>query len=431
MISEVAELLHISASSASNLLRMYGWKTEKLVLRFFDNPDQVLEEAGLLVDDGNAGDVKLEGIGECLVCTEEVPANESCALMCGHRTCLTCWSSYLTTKITDGEVLHVSCPASNCRLVVPDEVVKKLVEKPIFDKYLHFVTKSFVEDSSHVSWCPAPGCGNAITTDMISGLVVRCTCGFRFCFSCHNEAHVPATCEQVRKWQQKCNDDSETSHWLGANAKSCPRCAVFVEKNGGCNHMTCRQCTYEWCWMCSKVWKGHDDFYSCTRYEKAEKKKAKRKGRKKQTKSQTLEEEREQKRAALERYIGFYDKFLEYDNLVKNSQMLDKSRALVQQLQAEQTISAEVKFIEKAAETLTECLEVLKYSYVYAYFLEDGCTEKLIFTMHQENVIQTCNALRSILESPGILQRRTETVDLTKLVTRKKDNLISLDHEFG
>jgi len=167
-------------------------------------------------------------------------------------------------------------------------------------KYIRFVTRSFVEDNAFVTWCPAPRCGNAITTDMIQGQSVKCTCGFRFCFSCHNEAHSPATCEQVKLWNKKCTDDSETGHWLGANTKDCPRCSISVEKNGGCNHMTCGQCKYEWCWLCAKAWKGHSDYYTCAKFEKIQKKKdktsSKSKKSKKQSKLEQIEAEREKQK---------------------------------------------------------------------------------------------------------------------------------------
>jgi len=362
--------------------------------------------------------------GDCLICGENVSAGQSCALMCHHRVCAPCWSSFLTMKIIDGEVYRLSCPAAGCRKTVPDEVVRKLVEKPVYEKYLRFQTKSFVEDNSLITWCPFPRCSNAITTDMVKGHIVQCSCSFRFCFSCHNEAHAPATCQQLIQWHKKCSDDSETGHWLGVNTKGCPKCNVFVEKNGGCNHMTCRQCSYEWCWMCMKMWKGHEDFYACARFEKIQRKKEKR--GKKKTREQNEEQEREQKKRALERYISYYDKYLEYDQSLKTSDQLKEStRRRMQQLQEEQTILAEVKFIEKAVQTVLECFQTLKYSFVYAHYLEDGCFEKEIFSILQEELIKTTSSLKEVIESPDILEKRTEAVDLTKLAQKKIDNLIS------
>jgi len=34
------------------------------------------------------------------------------------------------------------------------------------------------------------------------------------------------------------------------NTKRCPKCSIRIEKNQGCNHMTCRGCKFEWCWVC-------------------------------------------------------------------------------------------------------------------------------------------------------------------------------------
>jgi len=97
----------------------------------------------------------------------------------------------------------------------------------------------------------------------------------------------------------------------------------------------------------------------------------------------------------------------------------------MQLLQEEQTILAEVKFIEKAVQSLLECYLAIKYSFVYAYFLQDGSTEKEIFTYLQGELIKSTTALAEMIECSDVLDKRTEAVDLTKLTQKKKDSLLA------
>lgn len=66
---------------------------------------------------------------------------------------------------------------------------------------------------------------------------VVCKCGHVFCFECGENWHDPVLCRFLKKWIKKCDDDSETSNWIAANTKECPKCNVTIEKDGGCNHM--------------------------------------------------------------------------------------------------------------------------------------------------------------------------------------------------
>ncbi|XP_070957127.1 uncharacterized protein [Macaca nemestrina] len=73
----------------------------------------------------------------------------------------------------------------------------------------------------------------------------------------------------LKKWIKKCDDDSETSNWIAANTKECPKCHVTIEKDGGCNHMVCRNqnCKAEFCWVCLGPWEPHGSaWYNCNRY---------------------------------------------------------------------------------------------------------------------------------------------------------------------
>jgi ariadne-1 len=460
MIKEVAELLVVADTVAGNLLRHFKWRQERLLAAYFENPKAVLREIGqtvpkkkkqaskktheLKVSSSSANGAsnassatlnlvthKLSGDVECLICADDLEADECTALTCEHAFCNSCWADYLTMKITEGSVEKLTCPGLNCKLIVPDQVVGTLVEAPVFEKYVRFITKSFVESNAKCTWCPAPNCGNAITAEMLSasehGSTVQCTCGYAFCFTCHNEAHAPATCEHVRLWAAKSRDDSETTHWLGANTKECPRCHVAVEKNGGCMHMNCRQCTHEWCWLCSRPWKGHNDYYSCNRYDKAQKSKESKRDSKKKSKIAKLEEERELQRQQLTRYLHYYERYLSHDAASKmESQIKDKAYQKMSELESGHSTRTEVQFIERASDMLLHCHTTLKWSYVYAYNLPEDGAQKHLFNYLQQELEKTTEKLAELLEAPSSIMplKRLEAVDLTALAQTKRANLL-------
>lgn len=79
--------------------------------------------------------------------------------------------------------------------------------------------------------------------------------------------HAPTDCHIIKKWLTKCADDSETANYISAHTKDCPKCHICIEKNGGCNHMQCYTCKYDFCWMCLGDWKSHgSEYYECSRY---------------------------------------------------------------------------------------------------------------------------------------------------------------------
>lgn len=86
-------------------------------------------------------------------------------------------------------------------------------------------------------WCPSADCNYAIKVLYVEARPVACKCGHVFCFECGENWHDPVQCRLLKKWIKKCDDDSETSNWIAANTKECPKCNVTIEKDGGCNHM--------------------------------------------------------------------------------------------------------------------------------------------------------------------------------------------------
>lgn len=89
--------------------------------------------------------------------------------------------------------------------------------------------------------------------------VLCMTCSQKFCPTCQEEFHVGFTCDQRKQWKID-NDQNyaETQKWIAKSTQTCPKCNIIIEKQGGCAHMKCRHCSFEFCWLCKEeYWNGH------------------------------------------------------------------------------------------------------------------------------------------------------------------------------
>lgn len=134
---------------------------------------------------------------------------------------------------------------NGCNLIVPHSFFIRVFEseEECLNKYNRRLCLSFTEDNQEVKWCPnKKGCEYAVNkvSDTLTH-TVECLCGFNFCYKCSYEAHRPADCEMIDKWEKKNSSESENVNWILVNTKQCPnkKCGRPIEKNTGCNHMQC------------------------------------------------------------------------------------------------------------------------------------------------------------------------------------------------
>lgn len=46
--------------------------------------------------------------------------------------------------------------------------------------------------------------------------------------------------EDEKKKKEKAQQEEKTKKWVEGNTKKCPKCRADIQKNGGCDHMTCK-----------------------------------------------------------------------------------------------------------------------------------------------------------------------------------------------
>lgn len=325
----------------------------------------------------------------CLICLSPALNEGMTGLECGHRFCSTCWVQYLTTKIMDeGMGQTISCAAYDCDILVDDATVMRLImDKKVRARYQHLITNSFVECNRLLRWCPSPDCSNAIKVQYADTRPVLCKCGLTFCFTCGHEWHDPVKCKILRKWIKKCSDDSETSNWIAANTKECPKCHVTIEKDGGCNHMTCKSqtCKWEFCWVCLGPWEPHGStWYSCNRFDDMS--------------SKAARDAQERSRAALQRYLHYCNRYMNHMQSLKfENKLYATAKTRMEQMQQHNMSWIEVQFLRKAIDVLCQCRRTLMYTYVFAYYLKKN-NQTIIFEDNQQDLEIATEQLSEFLE---------------------------------
>eukprot|EP00035_Acanthoeca_spectabilis_P009225 m.164391 g.164391 ORF g.164391 m.164391 type:complete len:509 (-) comp14654_c0_seq1:29-1555(-) len=132
------------------------------------------------------------------------------------------------------------CDFSDCAHEISEELLREIL---VGDTAEQYDTLKIMHGSPHAIQCPTcnkPAIGNPKHPDM------ECdSCSTRFCYY-HGLDHGDQPCkvkgpkltERVRNWR-----------WRKWHTRKCRKCGFRIEKNGGCNHMTCR-CGHEICWLC-------------------------------------------------------------------------------------------------------------------------------------------------------------------------------------
>ena len=187
---------------------------------------------------------------ECGICGEEIEYSDRKKVMqpCKHYFCIDCWYEYLKEKINNANVFKINCMMHECAFSLSEHFVKSIIAQNtnLLQKYDKFLTrKKLMESNKKIKFCPFPDCDGYAEKKNRKETIVICNFGHEFCFNCGNKPHPNKKCSEII--------DKDFERWKSSRTvKRCPHCKFWTEKNEGCNHMTCIQCKFQWCWLCQK-----------------------------------------------------------------------------------------------------------------------------------------------------------------------------------
>ncbi|DBA01074.1 TPA: hypothetical protein N0F65_002684 [Lagenidium giganteum] len=189
----------------------------------------------------------------CQVCLDHASAHDAFVLTrCGHGFCCACITQYVTVQINDGRVDPV-CFSENrtdggeahvCGQAIADEDVQSLVSAATWEKVERF---RLFQSNPNARVCPQCDHVQVFERGHKKLQCVCATCATTFCFV-HNDAHLGQKCAKYVKAMAAA--ESHAQAVIRNTTKPCPGCRNPIEKNGGCNHMTCSRCQTEFCWVC-------------------------------------------------------------------------------------------------------------------------------------------------------------------------------------
>ena len=198
----------------------------------------------------------------CLICfvpfKKQNPAKSLPS--CSYRFCNDCLTNWVLEQITTLNDIHkdkIKCPFTACqhKNALPDYI--RVLTSPQIVRIYDSLAKKYCQTTSDIRNCPNTNCNNY-------GFLCPKACDeFVRCSACNTEWEDVSQYTTWKKTQIMFRSFFAKRNEFSSNifeeifTNLCPKCDVHIQKNGGCMHMTCSKCKFEFCWLCKQQWKAH------------------------------------------------------------------------------------------------------------------------------------------------------------------------------
>lgn len=202
------------------------------------------------------------GAFTCIICLEdcEVAALAN-VLRCAHPVCTDCLRTMWSRNIDKSSEPFPRCPMPGCDAYASDAAVASIVSHQMLRKMRHLRSlKPARTADGRRMFCIADGCleqmppppprlegegggGGGAGTGGHEDFASTCPeCMQGICLRCGCAEHAGSGC--IKPLTSDRQDFLYHAYAVG-RVSECPRCGVHIERNGGCNTMTCSQCRWK------------------------------------------------------------------------------------------------------------------------------------------------------------------------------------------
>ncbi|KAI8549748.1 hypothetical protein RHMOL_Rhmol06G0049500 [Rhododendron molle] len=405
-LQKVMDLLSVKDHHARTLLIHYRWDVDKVFTVFVEmGKEWLFKEAGVTVAEHNdlypvhssSGDVR------CDICMEDKPANGTTTMDCGHCFCNECWTEHFIVKIKEGQSRRIRCMAHKCNTICDEGKIRNLVcttHPDLAEKFDRFLLESYIEDNEMVKWCPSvPHCGNAIRVEKDKYR----ECGWGLHAFLLLDSLLEVYCLSILLFI-----DAVVLllviFYLMDNKTSEKQQNTINKLATGSAH----------------TWDSIQD-HSCGRY------------------TEEQEKNLELAKKYLWRYIHYHNRYKAHsDSLKAEVQLKEKIYVKISKLEAGESASQDLRWVENGLYTLFRSRRALSYSYPFAYYMfghelfqnemtqEEREIKQNLFEDQQQQFEANVEKLSMVLEEPfegytedKVTETRMKVLNLSYLV----DNL--------
>ncbi|KZS95521.1 hypothetical protein SISNIDRAFT_408413 [Sistotremastrum niveocremeum HHB9708] len=191
---------------------------------------------------------------DCPVCFCE--PEDPVILSCRHAYCRQCFQR-LVQSADGSRSFPLRCIVDSegdkqCQAMISFDKIREILSPEEEDRLFRSAFLAHVAQYSKTyRFCPTADCPCIYRPTEEEDHAIRCpSCLALICTSCHTE-HEGLSCAEYR--EQTSGYAEANRKWrLEHDVRPCPKCGMEMEKNGGCNHMTCL-CGAHICWICMKA----------------------------------------------------------------------------------------------------------------------------------------------------------------------------------
>jgi hypothetical protein len=145
------------------------------------------------------------------------------------------------------------------------------------NEYCEILSKQTMQKMD-IRYCSKRGCDNGQLLEDESVLMKCSLCQTKTCINCNAPWHTSMTCRQYKisthgkAAKQMEKEITLNENFIKKKCIQCPNCKLPIQKNEGCNHLTCKTsngkvgCNHQFCFICKQPWKPNEGHLTNCKY---------------------------------------------------------------------------------------------------------------------------------------------------------------------